>query len=44
MQSQIFLEEDMENIPNIEEGSFSNGKKIKDIEITAKEVEKSLKH
>ena len=38
----VFLKEDMTNIPNMGEGSFSKGKIMSDIEITPESVEKKL--
>ena len=39
----VFLKENMNDLPKIEEGSFSKGIKIDDIQITEKAVEKKLK-
>ena len=39
----VFLKEDTSNLPNVDEGEFSNQTKIKDIEISTEEVEKKLR-
>ena len=39
----VFLKEDVTNLPTVEEGEYSNKKEIKDISISAEEVEKKLK-
>ena len=39
----VFLKEDTSNLPNVDEGEFSNQNNIKDIEISTEEVEKKLR-
>ena len=39
----VFLKEDKTNLPNVNEGEFSKGKKIKETTITKEAVEKKLK-